>query len=87
MAILGSMKKGAKYIATPWYACATGKVTKGYVPMMLVDGEDGEQAEKILVLVKLLREPCMAALLELAEQKFGRRTPQKKLREKTQEPM
>ncbi|CAN6335175.1 unnamed protein product [Urochloa humidicola] len=75
MAILGSIKRGAKSIATPWYACATGgdtgKVPKGYVPMMLVDGEDDEQGQRILVPVKMLREPCMEALLELAEQQFG----------------
>ncbi|CAN6344012.1 unnamed protein product [Urochloa humidicola] len=75
MAILGSMKKGAKSIATPWYACATGhdtgKVPKGYVPMMPMDGEDDEQGEKILVPVKMLRESCMVALLDLAEQQFG----------------
>ncbi|CAN6352474.1 unnamed protein product [Urochloa humidicola] len=75
MAILGSVKKGAKSITTPWYACVTGgdtaKVPKGYIPMMLVDGEDNEQGQRILVPVKILREPCMAALLELAEQQFG----------------
>ncbi|CAN6352473.1 unnamed protein product [Urochloa humidicola] len=75
MAILGSMKKGAKSIATPLYACAiggdTGKVPKGYIPMMLVGGEGDEQSQRILVPVNMLREPCMAALLELAEQQFG----------------
>ncbi|CAL4890774.1 unnamed protein product [Urochloa decumbens] len=76
MAILGSKKQCPKAIATPWYACATGggdtgKVPKGYVPMMLVDGEDDEQGQRILVQVNMLREPCMAALLELAEQQFG----------------
>ncbi|CAM0147235.1 unnamed protein product [Urochloa decumbens] len=75
MAISGSVKESAKSIATPWYACATGgdtgKVPKGYFPMMLVDGEDDEQGQRILVPVKILREPCMAALLELAEKQFG----------------
>ncbi|CAL4897555.1 unnamed protein product [Urochloa decumbens] len=75
MAILGSAKKGAKSITTPWYACVSGsdngKVPKGYIPMMLVDGEDDEQGQRIMVPVKMLREPCMAALLELAEQQFG----------------
>ncbi|CAN6339072.1 unnamed protein product [Urochloa humidicola] len=75
MAVFGSMKKSDKSIATPWHACVSGgdigKVPKGYVPMMLVDGEDDEQGQRILVPVKMLREPCMAALLELAEQQFG----------------
>ncbi|KAF8763013.1 hypothetical protein HU200_008861 [Digitaria exilis] len=37
--------------------------------MML--GEDDEEGQRILVQVKMLREPCIAALLELAEQQFG----------------
>jgi SAUR family protein len=66
----------AKAIATPWYArCATGgdtrKVPKGYVPMMLVDGEDDEHGQRIWVPLKMLKEPCIAALLELAEQQYG----------------
>ena len=75
MAVLGSRTKCAKAIATPWYACATGgdtgKVPKGYIPMMLVDGDDDEQGQRILVPVKMLREPCMEALLDLAEQQYG----------------
>ncbi|XP_012700075.1 indole-3-acetic acid-induced protein ARG7 [Setaria italica] len=77
MAILGSKKRCAEAVAAaPWYACATGgdlgKVPKGYFPVMLVDdGEDDEQGQRILVPVKMLREPCMEALLELAEQQFG----------------
>ncbi|PUZ67997.1 hypothetical protein GQ55_3G479300 [Panicum hallii var. hallii] len=75
MDILGSRKKCAKALATPWYACATGgdtgKVPKGYLPMMLVDGDDDEQGQRILVPVKMLREPCMEALLGLAEQQYG----------------
>ncbi|KAF8655781.1 hypothetical protein HU200_060942 [Digitaria exilis] len=75
MAILGSRKQGTQTIGSPRYIYATsgdiGKVHKGYVPMMLVDGEDDEQGQRILVQVKMLREPCMAALLEMAEQQFG----------------
>ena len=52
MAILGSKTKCAKAVATPWYAWATGgetgKVPKGYIPMMLVDGDDDEQRPKDL---------------------------------------
>jgi SAUR family protein len=69
--------------SAPWYAaCVAGgdsdadagttKVPKGYFPVMLVDGElDDEEGQRILVPVKMLREPCMAALLELAEEQFG----------------
>jgi len=75
MAILGSKTKCAKAVATPWYAWATGgetgKVPKGYIPMILVDGDDDEQGQRILVPVKMLREPCMEALLDLAEQQYG----------------
>ena len=39
--------------------------------MMLVDGDDDEQGQRILVPVKMLREPCMEALLDLAEQQYG----------------
>lgn len=39
--------------------------------MMLVDGEDDGEGQRILVQIKMLREPCMVALLEMAEQQFG----------------
>jgi len=71
MAVLGSKTKCAKAVTIPSYACATGKVPKGYIPMMLVDGDDDEQGQRILVPVKMLREPCMEALLDLAEQQYG----------------
>ncbi|KAG0528640.1 hypothetical protein BDA96_05G029000 [Sorghum bicolor] len=82
MAIFRSRKQGgAKSTITSatWHACAigggTGKVPKGYVPMVLVDGEDDEQDQRILVPVHMLREPCMAPLLEMAEQQFGHGQP------------
>lgn len=81
MAILRSRKQGgAKAITSAtWHACATGgdtgKVPKGYVPMILVDREDDEHGQRILVPVRMLREPCMAALLEMAEQQFGHGQP------------
>lgn len=39
--------------------------------MILVDREDDEEGQRILVPVCMLRELCMAALLEMAEQQFG----------------
>jgi len=39
--------------------------------MMLVDGEDDEQGQRVLVQIKMLREPCLVALLDMAEQQFG----------------
>jgi SAUR family protein len=36
------------------------------------DGEGGSESEtRVLVRVRDLEEPCMAALLEMAEQQFG----------------
>jgi len=43
--------------------------------MILVDREDDEHGQRILVPVRMLREPCMAALLEMAEQQFGHGQP------------
>src|SRR4051812_23006532 len=47
-----------------------GKVPKGYLPLALV-GEDGGGKERVLVRIGALKEPCMAALLEMAAQQFG----------------
>ncbi|CAL4917604.1 unnamed protein product [Urochloa decumbens] len=44
-------------------------VPRGYVPMVLVG--DGEGERRIMVRVEMLREPCMAAVLEMAAQQFG----------------
>ncbi|CAO2165369.1 unnamed protein product [Urochloa humidicola] len=47
------------------------RIPKGYLPIVLVrDGECGDET-RVLVRVKDLKEPCMAELLELAEQQFG----------------
>ncbi|KAF7077366.1 hypothetical protein CFC21_081925 [Triticum aestivum] len=46
------------------------KVPKGYIPLALV-GEEGNGDERVLVRVGALKEPCMAALLEMAAQQFG----------------
>lgn len=72
----GSRKQNTKAGSLPgWYiqdAGAGGKVPKGYIPMVLVhDGQQGEQGQRILVHIKMLREPCMEALLEMAEHQFG----------------
>nr|XP_010923787.1 uncharacterized protein LOC105046773 [Elaeis guineensis] len=46
-------------------------IPKGYVPM-LVGGEEGE-VERVLVRVRLLKDPRFAALLEMAAMEFGYR--------------
>ncbi|VAI42286.1 unnamed protein product [Triticum turgidum subsp. durum] len=46
------------------------KVPKGYIPLALV-GEEGNGDERVLVRIGVLKEPCMAALLEMAAQQFG----------------
>nr|CAB3473420.1 unnamed protein product [Digitaria exilis] len=44
---------------------------KGYLPMVLVRDDQGGAETRVLVRVKDLKEPCMVALLEMAEQQFG----------------
>ncbi|GJM95087.1 hypothetical protein PR202_ga11787 [Eleusine coracana subsp. coracana] len=39
--------------------------------MALVDGKDDEQGQRIIMHVRMLRESCMAALLDMAAQQFG----------------
>uniref|UniRef100_R7WAH9 Uncharacterized protein n=1 Tax=Aegilops tauschii TaxID=37682 RepID=R7WAH9_AEGTA len=46
------------------------KIPKGYLPLALV-GEDGDGDERVVVRIGALKEPCMAALLEMAAQQFG----------------
>ncbi|KAF7082661.1 hypothetical protein CFC21_086518 [Triticum aestivum] len=46
------------------------KIPKGYLPLALV-GEEGDGDERVLVRIDALKEPCMAALLEMAAQQFG----------------
>ncbi|KAM3296577.1 hypothetical protein ACQJBY_038757 [Aegilops geniculata] len=46
------------------------KVPKGCIPLALV-GEDGNGDERVLVRIGALKEPCMAALLEMAAEQFG----------------
>jgi SAUR family protein len=52
------------------------RIPKGYLPLVLVrddddDDDQGGSETKVLVRVRDLKEPCMAALLEMAEQQFG----------------
>jgi SAUR family protein len=48
----------------------TGKIPKGYVPMVLV-GDEGEGEERVMVHVRMLTEPRVLALLEMSAQQFG----------------
>ncbi|KAJ4788014.1 hypothetical protein LUZ62_016883 [Rhynchospora pubera] len=49
------------------------KVPKGYVPVLVGGDKTGNNAERFLVHVKLLKDPCIAVLLELAVEQFGYR--------------
>jgi SAUR family protein len=42
-----------------------------YLPIVLVRDDEGGAETRVLVRVKGLKEPCMAALLEMAEEQFG----------------
>ncbi|XP_066316417.1 auxin-responsive protein SAUR71-like [Miscanthus floridulus] len=49
------------------------RIPKGYLPLVLVrdDDDQGGSETKVLVRVRDLKEPCLEALLEMAEQQFG----------------
>ncbi|RLN24676.1 hypothetical protein C2845_PM07G13960 [Panicum miliaceum] len=48
------------------------RIPKGFLPIVLVrDDEESGVETRVLVRVKDLQEPCMAALLEMAEEQFG----------------
>ena len=49
------------------------RIPRGYLPLVLVrdDDDDSDEGTRVLVRVRDLEEPCMAALLEMAEQQFG----------------
>ena len=54
------------------------RAPKGYLPIVLVRDDDGDDEggagtteTRVLVRVSDLKEPCMAALLEAAEEQFG----------------
>ncbi|CAN6329999.1 unnamed protein product [Urochloa humidicola] len=78
MAMWGSRKHATKVTGPAWYVHSdggdsAGRVPKGYIPMVLVggDNEDNKGEQRVLVNIRMLREPCTAALLEMAEQQFG----------------
>ena len=48
-----------------------GRTPRGYVPMVLVGDDEEGSEERIMVHVEMLKEPCMAAVLEMAAQQFG----------------
>ena len=47
------------------------RIPKGYLPIVLVRDDEGGAETRVLVRVKDLKEPCMDALLEMAEEQFG----------------
>ncbi|KAM0889974.1 hypothetical protein ACQ4PT_027370 [Festuca glaucescens] len=47
----------------------SGGVPRGCVPVMVLG--DGDEAERFVVRVEALRQPSLAALLEMAAQEFG----------------
>jgi len=58
------------------------RAPKGYLPVVLVRDDDGDDEggagtteTRVLVRVSDLKEPCMAALLEAAEEQFGYEQP------------
>ena len=48
-------------------------VPRGHVPMLLAGGDDGgdHHGERVLVPVRLLSDPSVAALLDMAAQRYG----------------
>ncbi|KAM3296574.1 hypothetical protein ACQJBY_038755 [Aegilops geniculata] len=60
----------AYYLAADARGDRGKKVPKGYLPLALV-GEDGDGDERVMVRIGALKEPCMAALLEMAAEQFG----------------
>uniref|UniRef100_A0ACD6APS0 Uncharacterized protein n=1 Tax=Avena sativa TaxID=4498 RepID=A0ACD6APS0_AVESA len=52
-------------------SAGTGKIPKGYIPMVLV-GDEGEGEEsRVLVHVRMLTEPRVLALLDMSAEQFG----------------
>ncbi|KAJ3674470.1 hypothetical protein LUZ60_005086 [Juncus effusus] len=47
------------------------RIPKGYVPMLVCNDKTGEIEQRFLFHVKLLKEPCIISLLELASEQFG----------------
>nr|XP_051220399.1 auxin-responsive protein SAUR40-like [Lolium perenne] len=51
-------------------SAGTGKIPRGYIPMVLV-GDEGEEEERVMVHVRMLTEPHVLDLLEMSAQQFG----------------
>ncbi|KAM0857160.1 hypothetical protein ACQ4PT_048658 [Festuca glaucescens] len=51
-------------------SAGTGKIPKGYIPMVLV-GDEGDGEERVMVHVRMLTEPRVLDLLEMSAQQFG----------------
>ncbi|KAK8961371.1 hypothetical protein KSP40_PGU011393 [Platanthera guangdongensis] len=46
-------------------------IPRGYLPVLVVGGGEEEAEERFLVHIKMLKKPCMAALLQKAAEEFG----------------
>ncbi|KAJ1294307.1 hypothetical protein BS78_01G136500 [Paspalum vaginatum] len=51
------------------------KVPRGHVPMVAGGGEGGDQGERVMVPVRLLSDPCIAELLDMAALRYGYAQP------------
>ncbi|PUZ37690.1 hypothetical protein GQ55_9G140800 [Panicum hallii var. hallii] len=51
------------------------KVPRGHVPMVAGGGAEGDDGERMLVPVRLLSDPRVAELLDMAAQRYGYRQP------------
>ncbi|KAF8681717.1 hypothetical protein HU200_045150 [Digitaria exilis] len=47
------------------------KVPRGHVPMVAAGGGAEDGGERVMVPVRLLSDPCIAELLEMAAQRYG----------------
>jgi hypothetical protein len=47
------------------------KVPRGRVPMVVAAGGEGDEGERVLVPVRLLGDPSVAELLDMAAQRYG----------------
>ncbi|KAJ1294306.1 hypothetical protein BS78_01G136400 [Paspalum vaginatum] len=47
------------------------KVPRGHVPMVTGGSREGDEGERVLVPVRLLSDPCIAELLDMAAQRYG----------------
>ncbi|WVZ60014.1 hypothetical protein U9M48_010087 [Paspalum notatum var. saurae] len=47
------------------------KVPRGHVPMVTGGSREGDEGERVMVPVRLLSDPCIAELLDMAAQQYG----------------